>query len=323
MTDPPASAIKRLVEALNKIESIEIPPRLPAWRGFVREWWECVPEMREASRSQEEFRAALRQKISDIVEDILPQLSLRSGEASRFLSSPFHSTVSDPVTGILYEVGPPDGARRLARPEISGPHGLWEKLTPLRSATRAEELASLTVRYALRGTSARLVRDALTQELEGLASFDLGRYREPEQMRSAPQSEAPEAFAPAREQSHTGAAEPGARMPGLIYGPEADVPREMAPSANTPAEVHASTGPSDLDLLEHIHRHLSTWEEVATELSKVGQETVSRAWLLNWRKAARENKTAAPGVKASTVARRVEHIRRLAKKFTPLSVPQK
>jgi hypothetical protein len=171
MVDPPNSAIERLIEVLGRISSREIPPRLPAWRGFVRAWFEaCSPKARRASRNREE----LRQEISDIVEDILPERSLRSGEVSRFLSSPFHSTEYDPASGILYEVGPPDGVRRLARAEILRPRGLWEKLTPLRCAAPGEEAASLTVRYALRWPSARkLVRDALTQELEGQAGFEI------------------------------------------------------------------------------------------------------------------------------------------------------
>jgi hypothetical protein len=230
MVDPPASAIERLVEALDKIRSQEISPRLPAWRGFVRAWLEA----RRASRSREE----LRQEISDIVEDILPERSLRSGEISFLLSSPFHSTEWDVASGILYEVGPPDGARRLARAEIVGLHGLWEKLTPLRYATREEEAASLAVRYALRWPSARkLVRDALTQELEGQVAYGAGQSRKKESAINSSSPVAINAEVSAPEKANGAAAELGAPIAATIPEPGADVTFEIGPGEDMPAAV--------------------------------------------------------------------------------------
>jgi hypothetical protein len=225
MIDLPAGAIRwiararwkaeeRLRAVIDQIRSADFRAYLSVWRGYARALLDAYA--REAlivSGSAEELDEALRQEITRIVDDILPERSLRADEI------PPSSTVQVVATGIYYEG--PDDALRLAPGEAVRPHGEWERLS-------REE-----IQFALRSYDNRkLVREALTQALEGQAAYWADRFRQQESA-SGSATQPPE---PPPEESRFAAAEPGAPI-ALAATPTPAQEHEIPPASDPNAAV--------------------------------------------------------------------------------------
>jgi hypothetical protein len=142
----------------------------------------------------------------------------------------------------------------------------------LESALRKEKtywMGQFRLRAAASGSDGQPPVNTIRRE----ADADAARMPPPEAEASAPSPE---------ESRDHGAAEPGAPLPAPIPEPGTDAALEIAPGVNMPtAEVHASTSPTPLDLLDRIHRQLS-WNEVADRI-RVDGIAVDRSTLLAWR----------------------------------------